>query len=166
MEGGRRMRLTILLVARSMATSLGPPGRAFLSMGEPVSRTQRRSAGSTTTDCTETKWVSFLRLIFVLRGLGCGSARPVVDGSIGEGDGFVVDDFRDGEGNVVTPAGKVDEDAVGAGDGDAGRHGAAEGCDRLKVADGCVLGEALGRGLSGKGGGDARQFQTTGQAGG
>ena len=55
-----------------------------------------------------------------------------------------MDDLGYGEGDVVAPAGKVDEDAVGAGDGDAGGHGAREGGDDFKLTGWGVVGGALG----------------------
>ena len=45
--------LTVSL-SRSIRTSFGPPGRVRWNFGLPVSSTHNRSAGSTTTLCTET----------------------------------------------------------------------------------------------------------------
>ncbi len=41
-------------VSRSTRTSFGPPGSVGWNIGLPVSSTQSRSAGSTTTLCTDT----------------------------------------------------------------------------------------------------------------
>src|SRR5687767_13123537 len=54
-SGGNRIVLNGALVLRSIPTSLGPPGTAPFISGLPVSSTQSRSLGSTTTLCTETK---------------------------------------------------------------------------------------------------------------
>ncbi|MCU1253501.1 MAG: hypothetical protein JWQ49_6530 [Edaphobacter sp.] len=68
----------------------------------------------------------------------------VVDLLAGVGDGLAMDDFGDGEGDDVAPAGEVDEDAVVPGDGDAGGHGAGEGGDNFELAGGQVGGDDLG----------------------
>src|SRR5438067_1956598 len=50
----KRIFLMTLSAVRSMQTSLGPPYLVGWNIGLPVSRIHRRSAGSTTTDCTDT----------------------------------------------------------------------------------------------------------------
>jgi hypothetical protein len=86
-----------------------------------------------------------------VRGVGGGveGVLIVVDLLGGVGDGLAVNDFGDGEGDEVAPAGEVDEDAVFAGDGDAGGHGAREGGDDFELAEGLVGGDDLG--LEGRG---------------
>ena len=84
----------------------------------------------------------------VLEGVGVGelAAGPVVELFVGIGDGFAVDDFGDGEGDIVAPAGEVYEDAAGVGDGDAFGHGAVEGGYGFELAQGAVGGGLLGGG--------------------
>jgi hypothetical protein len=53
-DGSKVMTWTTASVVRSTHTSFGPPGFVGWNSGLPVSSTHSRSAGSTTTLCTDT----------------------------------------------------------------------------------------------------------------
>ena len=54
-SGGNGIVLKTLLLFRSTPTSLGPPGSGGPNSMLPVSSSQSRSSGSTTTLCTDTR---------------------------------------------------------------------------------------------------------------
>ena len=82
-------------------------------------------------------------------GVGQGAAGPVVDLRVWVSDGFAPDDLGNGKGNVISPARKVDEDAMGSGYRDTLGHGTGKGGNRFQLADRLVL-RALGRGALGE----------------